>query len=553
MVKSLFILTYYFLLSLCISLPAFAFSSLQSQVDKNPALAGEAITLTVTADARLAADALIYRQLEQHFRVMVPSVSQSTQVINGISTQSTRWSFTLFPLQSGTFTIPAFEINGIRSAPIELTVLAESARNDNDAARELFVEATLEGSREIYVQQMLYYDVVIYFSGDLQRGNLTEPQLEGAEIQRVGQDVEGSTLVNGVRYRTITRRYSITPQRSGSVTIAPPLFTGEVIDRDSSRYNYFARSKTVMQEANPITIEVRPQPANFSGSWLVAGLVTLTEEWQPELSELKVGEPITRIITLSAVDVAGSQLPDLNQQLPAQLRSYQEQPQARSAERSGRLVAQKLFTSAIIANEAGEITLPEIRLPWWNSQTNRQEVATVPAQTLTVKATGTQAEPAVLPMPTALAAPIANPWQWNYTSSLLSVGWLLSFALFWYFKKLPLPANNIANNTASVVPRQAFADKVLKQACESGNPKQAADQLVLWGKAQFSSQIISLEQVADRLADQKLATELAHLARHCYGADTGHWQGDALYQAWRAWQPPPSAISKTPLAPLYPH
>ncbi|CAM5205416.1 BatD family protein [Alishewanella longhuensis] len=549
MVKSLFNLTYYCFISLCLSLsfPLLALSSLQSQVDKNPALAGEAITLTVTADARLAADALNYRHLEQHFRVMVPSVSQSTQVINGVSTQSTRWTFTLFPLASGTFTIPAFEINGLSSDPIALTVLAQSASTDE--ARELFVEATLQGSSEIYVQQMLYYDVVIYFSGDLQRGNLTEPQLEGAEIQRVGQDVEGSALVNGVRYRTITRRYSITPQRSGSVTIAPPLFSGEVIERDNSRYNYFARSKTVMQEANPIAIEVKPQPADFTGNWLVAGLVTLTEEWQPAQSELKVGEPVTRIITLSAVDVASSQLPDLNQQLPAQLRFYQEQPQAKGAERSGRQVAQKIFTTAIIANEAGDLILPEIRLPWWNSQTNRQEVAVLPARAFKVEAASTSAVSDLLPVPTLAPAAAINPWQWNYTSSLLLVGWLLSLLLFAYMKKPQRQLKIATEETA----RRPFADKLLKQACTAADPKLAAAQLLLWGQSQFLSPVRSLEQLGNLVADPLLAAELHNLARQLYSGHTASWQGAALYQAWRNWRPAQTSTNNATLAPLYPH
>lgn len=116
-----------------------------------------------------------------------------------------------------------------------------------------------------------------------------------------------------------------------------------MIDRDSARYNYFARTKTVVQQAEPIDVVVNAIPANFPGNWLVAGLVTLTEEWSPDITGLKQGEPVTRIITLSAVDVAENQLPDLTQGFPDGLRLYQEQPQAKSAERNGRLVAQKIL------------------------------------------------------------------------------------------------------------------------------------------------------------------------------------------------------------------
>lgn len=549
-----FIGTFFLFAMLLSSSPLLAFTTLQSQVDKNPVLAGEAITLTVTADARLNANDLDYQQLSTWFNVMAPSVSQSTQIINGQRTHSTRWSFTLFPLQPRNVTIPAFEINGIRSLPIELTIVAQTA--SPNTPRELFVDATLVGSTNIFVQQMLYYDVVIYFSGDLQRGNLTEPQLEGAEIQRVGQDVEGNDLVDGVRYRTITRRYSITPQRSGTVTITPPLFTGDMIERDMGNYNYFARSKTVMAEAPPITLEVKPQPTEFVGSWLVAGLVTLTEEWQPELSTLTVGEPITRIITLSAVDVAGTQLPDLTPQYPSQLRLYQEQPQAKSAERSNRLVAQKVFTTAIIANESGDITLPEIRLPWWNSQTNQQEVAVLPQRTLRVNAaTGNLQAPTSDSMqPSSLEAPKTvsisqSPWQWNYTSTLLTLGWLFTLFGFWFRR-----ARRAVTPSNAVMPaRSPFDNKRLKHACLKGDAQLAASELLAWGKQQFKQPILSLGQLAQHLEDQHFEAELKQLVQQLYHPATLNWQGDKLYQYWQAWQVPITASSKASLAPLYPH
>ncbi|WP_445428860.1 BatD family protein [Alishewanella sp. HL-SH05] len=537
-------------LLLVMSMPLAAFSSLTSEVDKNPALAGEAITLVVTADSRLSADALNYRQLEQNFRVMAPSVSQSRQIINGQSSQSTRWSLTLFPLNSGVFTIPAFEINGIRSLPLTVEVLDQPIKKD--ASRELFVEANLIATNNVYVQQMLYYDVVIYFSGDLQRGTLTEPQLEGAEIKRVGQDAEGSAIVNGVRYRTITRRYSVIPQRSGDMVINPPVFTGEVIDRDNSNYNYFARSKTVMQEANPITLQVLPQPDNFPGNWLVAGLVTLTEEWQPNNTELVVGEPVTRIITLSAVDVSPSQLPELSQQLPAQLRSYDEQPQSVGAERNGRLVAQKVFTTALIANAEGEVTLPEISLAWWNSQTDQLQTTVLPARTFKViAAAGATPTANTLPAPMATTPSVAsNPWQWNYTSSLISLLWLASMLIALYFLK-SRSAQPAALNT--VRSAKVMADnRLLQQACAVGDAATAAQQLLLWGQQQFGTSIRSLGQLMGHLQDEALLAELKQLEQQLYSNTDSPWQGNSLYQQWRQWQAPAKQHTPQGLASLYP-
>ncbi len=44
---------------------------------------------------------------------------------------------------------------------------------------------------------MGYYEVKIFYSGDLQRGSLSQPELAQVTIEQIGKDVEGSELVNG--------------------------------------------------------------------------------------------------------------------------------------------------------------------------------------------------------------------------------------------------------------------------------------------------------------------------------------------------------------------
>ncbi|HAW94183.1 TPA: protein BatD, partial [Candidatus Azambacteria bacterium] len=187
---------------------------------------------------------------------------------------------------SGTFTIPAFTIDNVSSNPLTIEVVP--VQQGSGQLRDVFLQSKLS-SNTLMVQQMVYYEVTIFFSGDIQRGSLTEPQLDDALIQQVGQDKEGTELIDGERYRSITRRYAITPQRSGEFTITPPTFTGDVIDRESARQSYFARSRTIVREAEALPITVQPQPASYNGDWLVAGLVTLNEEWQPEQTQLVQG------------------------------------------------------------------------------------------------------------------------------------------------------------------------------------------------------------------------------------------------------------------------
>jgi len=540
---------------LLLSLPLQALTQLSASVDKNPALRGEAVTLEVTANARVAADAINFRVLEQDFTVMVPSVSTSTQIINGQSSQSTIWRIVLLPKKAGSYTIPAFTLQGLSTKPISLEVLNETAQNNNSSNTELFLQGSIE-QQQLYVQQLSYYQVTIYFNGDLQRGSLSEPQMDGASIMQVGQDAEGTELVNGIRYRTITRRYAITPQRSGSFTITPPTFSGEMIDRDSARYNYFARTKTVVQQAEPIDVVVNAIPANFPGNWLVAGLVTLTEEWSPDITGLKQGEPVTRIITLSAVDVAENQLPDLTQGFPDGLRLYQEQPQAKSAERNGRLVAQKIFTTAVIANTAGELELPEVSLAWWNSQTNKLEHARLPARTLSVAPIAGVAEQTTAISPALnIAPPLAtptssetSPWQWNYISSLLLAVWLLTLLgsyVLWRLKAAVKPAVQTQN-------RVRFNSSELKRACKQGDATAAKAELLRFAHQQLDKRCQSLTEMSAYIHSAELKNQLIKLNAALYG-NSNTWQGEHLWQAWQQYDAGRKETSASDnLQPLYP-
>ncbi|MEO3679731.1 BatD family protein [Rheinheimera fenheensis] len=541
------------------SLPVFALSQLSAQLDKNPALRGESVTLQVTADARLPADAINFRVLEADFTVMLPSVSTSSQVINGQASQSTRWNVVLLPKKTGRLNIPAFSVQGLSTEPMTLEVLDEAPTNRGQN-QELFLQASID-QQKLYVQQLTYYQVTIYFNGDLQRGSLSEPQLEGASISQVGQDVEGTELVNGIRYRTITRRYAITPQRSGNFSISPPTFNGEMVDRDSARYNYFARTKTVVAQGQPLDISVNAIPANFPGSWLVAGLVTLTEEWTPELSELKQGEPVTRTITLSAVDVAENQLPELNQQFPDGLRLYQEQPQSKSAERNGRLVAQKIFTSAVVANKAGELELPEVRLPWWNSQTNQLDYATLPARTLKVAgapqaSVPAPASPATIAAGNKAVASVStginatSPWAWNYLSSLLSALWLCSSVLL-----LLLWQRSKHNEPAATAPsRVRFNASKLQQACQQNDARAAKAELLRFAHQQLDQRLSALTPLSQLIHDTALRHEILQLNQALYGETPEAWQGQALWQCWQQYRrnQPEDAPAST-LKPLYPN
>ena len=87
-------------------------------------------------------------------------------------------------------------------------------------------------------------------------------------------------------------------------------------------------TKTKRILSKEVVLEVKPKPAGFTGKdWLAAEKLELTQEWSGNTQQMKVGEPVTRTLTLQGVGTTVGQLPELSATKPdANLKAYPDQP-----------------------------------------------------------------------------------------------------------------------------------------------------------------------------------------------------------------------------------
>ncbi|MFC4656414.1 MULTISPECIES: BatD family protein [Rheinheimera] len=534
---------------LLFSQPLLAITQLKASLDKNPMLLGETAVLELVADGDVSRQP-DFSVLEPYFEVQGPSIGQQMQVFNGQASRTTSWRLLLKARDAGRFVIPAFTLEGVSSSPINVEVQKAPERSSQNKEL-LFVESSLD-QEQLYVQQLSYLTVKIYFKGDLQRGSLNEPKVDGLSIEQQGKDQEGSDLVNGERYRTFTRRYRLIPEQSGEFTIPPAILSGEMLDRSSGRYDYFAQTQSITATSNSLTLHVAPQPADFPGDWLVAGLVELTEEWSPAGTKVRQGEPVTRTITLTALDVASNQLPDLPQTTPEGVKLYREQPQSKQAERNGRVVAQKVFSMAVVATKSGELTLPKVRLPWWNAKTNQLDYAELPEVTLQVEPGESQSTETVTTaaVPSSASVAEASPWAWTYSSSVLLLLWLCTLAL-WVWKEQKNRKHSQAPVKAATTDKARMNPKKLQQAAHGNDAVLCRSWLLDWAEQYFGERPQSLSQLGLWCKHPDFAHELNELNQALYQAGSVSWQGKALWQAWSGLQLKKQQTA-SPLASLYP-
>ena len=375
-------------LSLFLHQVVWAATQLQASVSDNSIYLGDLFVLTITIDDNDSDLQLDTRPLEKEFNVYRPSQNRSSSYINGKASHQTQWQITLQAKQIGELTIPALQVGSLTTEAIKITVKKPSAQATETADHLIFMENSLNKS-SAYLEQPLIFTSKIYIAQNQSSRELEliAPDLADATVTVYGEDKNGQTIRNGIRYKTITRQFEINAAKAGSFTISSPLLAGNLRKRvkvDEWRERIISEPINIRGDSLQVTI--KEKPADYQGKWLVSEDVRLFEKTPLTQQSYQVGEPITRSITLQIASIDKEKLPNISFNYPKDLRFYPDQDELQEGQANGLHYAQRTIRHAIIADQPGELTLPEIKLPWWNSEIDKQEFAVIPAQTLTILA-----------------------------------------------------------------------------------------------------------------------------------------------------------------------
>ena len=542
------------LLLLC-AIPSFAATKLQASVDKNPVLAGEFFMLNISVDDNVKGEQPDTSVLLKDFVVGPTSLSTRTNIINGSINKQTTWSVKLMTRTEGQYTIPSFTVSGLSSQPIDLTVTKRAANADNN--NDIFVKTSLS-SNSLYVQEAGVYTLKLYLAKELLDGSLSTPSMEDAQLTQLGKQTESYELVDGKRYLVITREYLIQPQKSGPYTIAAPVFQGRV------QQNY--RQLEVSAIGEDQQIEIKPIPSDYKGAWLPSELVNLGEEWQPSDDTIEVGTPITRTITLTALGVTKEQLPDIEMPTINGIRSYPDQKENNNAVRNGRVVSQQTASYALLPQTPGTYTLPEIKLPWFNTKINRISFATLPARTITVTPSSTVVNPPVNTEQSIDNTPVdetiadANTSIQMQTAHSYTPLWLIAVAvlgyilwigtvIFYWFTRSNI--NTIEKVKPLPTPRSQPSLKKLLNIQKAGDVKAFYNELNNYAVQITKQDTGAIDELCRRINNSQLSTEVIKLQAQLYGNKATNSDLGAIIKILESEQAQASNSQQTVLKDLY--
>ncbi len=509
---------------------------IKASLDRNPISLNESVQLTYTATESPDAEP-DFGPLQKDFDILNQSKRSNSSWVNGQSTRAIQWILNIMPKRTGDIFIPTISFGDDSSQMTKLVVLDIADAEDN-RTDELFLQATVS-SESPYVQSQVLYTLKLYSRVDLAQARLSELELQHALVEKLGDVKKYHTQHNGIEYTVNELKYAIFPQKSGPMKIAPMTLTAEVITHSQPRFNgFFSRQMSMTKRAisNAIELEVLPVADDFKAqNWLPASHFRLQESWSGDISAMKVGEPLTRTLTVLAVGNTVAQLPELHQEnSKLQLKTYPDQPVLKEQKRDQGLVSFREEKIAYIPSSPGSYTLPAIEIPWFNTQTQSMEIARIAEKTVTAvaAASSVKAEP-----PTALPQlesqslveqkqELSQPVKmvenrlWMWLAIFFAVAWLLTLIGFFMRRKSPEQPLPVKDEEKAVNLKQAV--KALKRACAEDDAIEAKNALLSWGKTQYGSE--SLSAIAPH-CEARLRDQIKLLNQHLYSSQSEVWTG----------------------------
>lgn len=507
-------------------------AEITATVDRDQVALGDTLRLTITAtEDNEDVSSIDLRPLQADFEILQRSTSSNTSIVNGRRSHTRQVLLDITPRREGDLKIPAMRVGQFATRPLRVTV--GPPPSDIAGNQSIIFEAEID-RESVYVQGQVILTLRLQQAINLDNRSISELQLDGAFVKPLEQKSFQRT-VGGRPWLVHEIRYAIFPEQSGNLEIPAQSFSAQESLPRRSLFD-MNRGRQVRRRTDPLIIEVLPRPESYpSSTWLPARSLNVEESWSTPPEQLRAGESSTRTLRIRGEGLQGAQLPPILFPATEGLKYYPDQPVINDTEVSSGLLGTRQDSAALVPTRAGTWEIPEIRIPWWDTETGEVRYAVIPGREITVAAAETVAGSSAAVAPevasggaTIPAAPVgggdALPWQ--IVSAVTGIGWLLTLGWLLYSRRRPAKTDG---DGSAGNPSEQRAFKQLQAACASGSAVHARQAMIDWAAALFpESRVVSLDQAAGVLGDEALRAELEKLNVALYGSADTPWNGDPL-------------------------
>jgi len=507
-------------------------ASVRAQLSQASMTLGDSVSLTVTAENLDAAIDLT--PLERLFTVTGRTSSREVRVFNGRESTLVSWVVQIEPKRAGVVTVPSISVGNLRTQPLALKVNEAPTGNQ----RLLFVEATAD-ELSPFVQAQVILTVKVWRAVNLSGASKSALNTDDFLVVPLERNKQYKAVRDGREYVVEEEQYALFPQSSGPLTFGPIELRAKVPVDNTGVQGFLTPTRTVKRVSSPVTLNVQARPNTTQGQWwLPASNVEIKESWSSDPSAINAKDTVTRTIEVIANGVAVDQLPDVELPDVDGLSLYADKTDGSLAADDAGLVATRRSTWAVVPERNGEITLPAVKIAWFDTESGKPRVAELAAQTLTVTGVTsviapTPQTPSATEQASALTPNIANDlsnnvavstessrpyWHWllfGATGVMLLQG--IAYSFWRIFKSVKQAQEPVVQEVrdASKVPGLQAVSKAIKK----GQLSDVQAAILSWA-AEFWPRTPpkNLLVVAERLQQPELAQVFGKMDAALYGS-----------------------------------
>lgn len=232
-------------------------------------------------------------------------------------------------------------------------------------------------------QVILYIEVATprWFTGGTRIGSVEIPNVIAKQRNQLATNY--TERKGGQTWSRQRWEITLYPQASGQFVIPPVAVGVQVSAPDGSKVAGTLYTQPIKFEAS--------MPSGLlsdDSAWFAATKVSVDQKWTTSNDELKVGDAITRTITINAQDSLSVLLPDLlSNDSTASYQAYPQPNRLDDKQTRGDYQSSRIEESVYVIQQGGEFTLPEHKFQWWNSKSKALETVVIEGKTFKAKHT----------------------------------------------------------------------------------------------------------------------------------------------------------------------
>ena len=230
-------------------------------------------------------------------------------------------------------------------------------------------------------------------------------------------------------------------------------------------------------------------------------------------------QPLTRTITLTGINNVSEQLPDIPTPAIADVKVYRDSEKNEQQYQNGMLISKKTIKQVFVPEKNITFVIPEIRLNWWNTISDRPQIASLDERKFMASIIATNTKPIASSAVTKKPSSNVEMWRILLPKILFIVGGIIALltpilAILWYYRKA-LRMRYERNQLW----------KTLKRCCLTNDPLLAYQALLVWASQRCAQPFTCLEQLPFYA---QVKAELDELQMACFSVATKEWNGRKL-------------------------